>query len=80
MTICNSFSCRKIVKCPNRVIFGRDAASALKAASRRVGEDVTTLAPHRPERARFTHSVPHARDSLTMSWMPLEPSCAIDTH
>jgi hypothetical protein len=49
-------------------------------AVRRVGEDVTTLAPHRPERARFTHSVPHARASLTMSWMPLEPSCAIDTH
>ena len=55
-------------------------AAPLAAAYRRVGEDVTTLAPHRPERARFTHSVPHARASLTMSWMPLEPSCAIDTH
>jgi hypothetical protein len=35
----------------------------------RVGEDVATLAPHRPERARLTHSVPRARASLTMSWM-----------
>jgi hypothetical protein len=63
-----------------RVIFNRRTPSPTTAACRRVFEDVTTLAPHRPERARFTHSVPHARASLTMSWMPLEPSCAIDTH
>jgi hypothetical protein len=30
----------------------------------RVGEDVSTLAPHRPERALLTHSVPRARDSF----------------
>jgi hypothetical protein len=35
----------------------------------RVGEDVTTLAPHRPERALLTHSVPRARASLAMSWI-----------
>jgi len=31
----------------------------------RVGEDVSTLAPHRPGRAEFPHPVPHGRASLT---------------
>jgi transposase len=31
----------------------------------RVGEDVSTLAPHRPRRAEFPHPVPHGRASLT---------------
>ena len=34
---------------------------------RRVGEDVSILAPHRPGRADFPHPVPRARASLTMS-------------
>ncbi len=33
--------------------------------SLRVGEDVAVLAPHRPERARFAHSVLHGTDWLT---------------
>src|SRR5262249_45778482 len=33
----------------------------------RVGEDVATLAPHRPERALLTHSVPRVRDSFCYS-------------
>ena len=31
----------------------------------RVGEDVSTLAPHRPGRAEFPHPVPQGRASLT---------------
>ena len=31
----------------------------------RVEEDITTLRPHRPGRAQFTHPVPHFTDSLT---------------
>jgi hypothetical protein len=33
----------------------------------RVGEDVATLAPHRPGRADFRHPVPHARVSPTVA-------------
>src|SRR2546430_208202 len=36
-------------------------------SARRVGEDVTTLTPHRPGRADFPHPVPHGRASLTVA-------------
>jgi hypothetical protein len=46
----------------------------------RVGEDVTTLAPHRSGRADFQHPVPHARVSLTMSWTTISAVLHTDTH
>jgi nitrite reductase/ring-hydroxylating ferredoxin subunit len=33
----------------------------------RVGEEVAPLAPHRPVRAQFEHTVPHARDSFWLA-------------
>src|SRR5882672_3904001 len=49
--------------------FGRNAPSPQAAAYRPPGRrGGCPLAPHRPGRAGFPHPVPHARDSLTMSW------------
>ena len=45
------------------------AGNGIVRAGCRVGEDVSTLAPHRPGRAEFPHPVPHGRDSLpTVYW------------
>jgi transposase len=49
----------------NGVVEGNE----ITRAGCRVGEDVSTLAPHRPGRAEFPHPVPHGRDSLpTVYW------------
>ena len=45
------------------------AGNGIVRAGCRVGEDVSTLAPHRPGRAEFPQPVPHGRDSLpTVYW------------
>ena len=47
------------------VAYDRVGGPKMVHAACRVGEDVATLAPHRPGRAEFPHPVPHGRASLT---------------
>src|ERR1700752_970271 len=46
----------------------RHDEAGLSTTILRVGEDIAALAPHRPERARLTHSVLHSTAWLTIRY------------
>jgi DoxX-like family len=59
-------ACVILYAIPATAVLGAILVTGFLGGASRVGEDVATLAPHRPGRAGFQHPVPHVRASLVV--------------